>query len=842
MSKPHISWYFKMAWRDGRSNIRRFFLFIASITIGIAALVSVQSFSDSIEFAIENQSKTLLGADLVLESAFPISSDFNAAFDSLEFNRSEQVQFTSMVLHKKSGATRLVQVRAFEGDFPYYGEIQFSPANKTLQNLAENEVYIDENLALVLDSELGDSLKVGAVYFKISAIIKKIPGEAAVAAFVGPRVYIPLHQLEKTELIQKGSRITYNQFYKVVDAEILAKNLKPKLEKHKVRVQTVEGRKNQLGKALDNLYSFLNLVGFIALLLGAVGVGSSVQVYAKQKKNTIALLRCLGVSSNQALLIFMIQIGIMGFVGALIGTLIGISVVPIFPLLFSDFLPVEINTTISFFALGKGFGIGLIFTLLFALLPLIQARKTSPLATLRVSEEPISVWKDALHWLAISGIVVTMLSFTAIQTNSFLSAFLFCLGLTIVFLMLSGVAKLLMISVRKFFPSSASFTIRQGLANLFRPNNQTLLMLVSLGLGAFLIMTLLLVQDQLLNQLDVTAQKSETNMVLFDVQTDQKDKAEQILRNQNMPIQAAVPIVTMSLESIKGKSIAQIKDDSTSKARDWALRREYRSSFRSELKPSEKLISGEFVSHSSLENQPIPITIEKGFVSDLDVAIGDTIVFDVQGILIQTYISGIREVDWQRVEPNFFVIFPAGVLENAPQFWVILTQFTSQEQGALAKRDLVDQIPNVSVIDLNVILDTINGILDKISLAIQFMAFFSILTGFIVLISSILSSRFQRVRESVLLRTLGASKKQIEQILVSEFFFIGVLATATGLFLSVFATWILTEFAFKSTFKPDFVLIIAGFVIISGLTITIGWLNSRGLVDAPPLEVLRSDL
>lgn len=842
MAKPRFSWYFKMAWRDGRSNIRRFFLFIASITIGIAALVSVQSFSDSIENAIENQSKTLLGADLVLESSFPISTDFDTAFDSLDFKRSEQVQFTSMVLHKKSGATRLVQVRAFEGDFPYYGEIQFTPTQKTLQNLSENEVYIDENLALVLQSKLGDSLKVGAINFKIAAVVQKIPGEAAVAAFVGPRVYIPLHQLEKTGLIQKGSRITYEQYYKVASAEILSKNLKPKLEQHKVRVQTVEGRKRQLGRALDNLYSFLNLVGFIALLLGAVGVGSSVQVYAKQKKQIIALLRCLGVSSNQALVIFMIQIGIMGLVGALIGTLIGISVVPIFPMLFSDFLPVEINSGISFFALGKGFGIGLLFTLLFALLPLLQARKTSPLATLRVSDEPISVWKDALHWLAVSGIVVTMLSFTVIQTNSVLSAVLFSLGLTIVFLLLSGVAKLLMISVRKFFPSSASFTTRQGLANLFRPNNQTLLMLVSMGLGAFLIMTLLLVQDQLLNQLDVTTQKSETNMVLFDVQTDQKDNAEQILKNQNMPIQAAVPIVTMNLESIKGKTISEIRDDSSSKARNWALRREYRSSFRSELKPSEKLISGEFIAHADLGSQPIPITIEKGFVSDLDVALGDTIVFDVQGISIQTYVSGIREVDWQRVEPNFFVIFPAGVLENAPQFWVILTQYSSPEQSALAKRDLVNQIPNVSVIDLNLILDTINGILDKISLAIQFMAFFSILTGFIVLISSILASRYQRIRESVLLRTLGASKKQIEKILISEFFFIGVLATATGLFLSFFATWILTEFAFKSTFKPDFVLLIGGFVFISGLTIAIGWLNSRGLVDAPPLEVLRSEV
>ena len=841
MSRPHFTWFFKMAWRDGRSNINKFLLFVASITIGIAALVSIQSFSDGIESSIEDQSKSLLGADLVLESAVPFTDEFSSAFDTLEFNKSEQVRFASMVLLEKNGASRLVQVRAFEGDFPYYGEIVFQPEGKQLSTIQQNEVFIDENLALVLQAEIGDSLKVGSIYFTIGALVEKIPGEAAVAAFVGPRVFIPLSQLEQTNLIQKGSRITYEQFYKVEEADSIVAHLKPVLEESKVRAQTVSGRKRQLGRALDNLYSFLNLVGFIALLLGAVGVGSSVQVYARQKKNSIALLRCLGVSSLQALLIFMIQIGVMGLIGAAIGTLIGISVVPLFPIVFSDFLPVTISTSISAFALGKGFGIGLVFTLLFALLPLLQARRTSPLATLRISEEPPSVWKDALHWVAISAIVVTMLSFTSIQTKSLSNAFVFILSLSAAFLLLSAVAKLLMITVRKFFPASASFTTRQGLANLYRPNNQTLLMLVSLGLGAFLIMTLLLVQNQLLSQLNVRTQQSETNMVLFDVQSDQVKTVEEVLEEQNMPVQSKVPIVTMRIESANGRSVKTILDDTTRRGRRWAYNREYRTSYRNSIKASETLLSGEFIGEGSLENQPIPITVEKGLLEDLALSLQDTIVWDVQGIPIQTYVAGVREVDWQRVEPNFFVVFPSGVLENAPQFWVVSTRFDLPEQGALAKRNLVNRVPNVSVIDLNVILDTINSILDKITLAIQFMAFFSILTGIIVLISSIIASRFQRIKESVLLRTLGATKKQIEKILVSEFFFIGILATATGMLLSVIATWLLAIYVFKNPFTPDYVLIFSGFAIISFITIAIGWLNSRGSLDLPPLEVLRTE-
>jgi len=325
------------------------------------------------------------------------------------------------------------------------------------------------------------------------------------------------------------------------------------------------------------------------------------------------------------------------------------------------------------------------------------------------------------------------------------------------------------------------------------------------------------------------------------VQTDQKETAIQMLEKNGMPLRAATPIVTMTLAEINGETIQTIMEDTTRDIRRWALRREYRSSYRDHLAKSETLTQGEFIGESDLASQPIPITVEEFIVKDLSISIGDTLVWDVQGISIQTYITGIRKVDWQRVEPNFYVIFPAGILENAPQFWVLLTQFTTKEQSNAVKKDLVSKIPNVSVIDLNVILDTVDTILKKISLAIQFMAFFSMLTGIIVLISSILSSRFQRVKESVLLRTLGASKKQIEHILLSEFLFIGILATATGLILSVLATWSLTEFVFQTSFSFDFVLILGGFIGTAFFIVGIGWLNSRGLSEEPPLRILRNE-
>ena len=253
-------WYFKMAWRDGHSHLRRFLLFAASITIGIAALVSIQSFGDAIQISIDNQSKTLLGADLVLEASYPFNDSYNATFDTLSFEKAEQVRFSSMVLAPKSGLSRLVQVRAIEGDFPFYGELILSNPEKRLKDLKGNQVFIDENLAELLSITVGDSLKVGSVSFEIATLVEKIPGEAAVAAFVGPRVFIPFAQLEETQLVQKGSRVTYEKFYKVENAEKIATNLKEKAADDRIRIQTVEGRKRSLGRALDNLYSFLNLL------------------------------------------------------------------------------------------------------------------------------------------------------------------------------------------------------------------------------------------------------------------------------------------------------------------------------------------------------------------------------------------------------------------------------------------------------------------------------------------------------------------------------------------------------------------------------------------------------
>jgi putative ABC transport system permease protein len=395
---------------------------------------------------------------------------------------------------------------------------------------------------------------------------------------------------------------------------------------------------------------------------------------------------------------------------------------------------------------------------------------------------------------------------------------------------------------RNVMPKKASFSLRQGLANLYRPNNQTLLMIVSTGLGTFLISTIFLTQDILLNQMDVSAGEDQPNMVLFDVQYDQQNEVERILNENNLNIKSKTPIVTMRLAAVNGRSVGELKRDTTSKHDGWVLEREWRVSYRDTLNEGEIITEGTFTGSVPSETALVPVSLSTDLQDDLDVQLGDTLTYDVQGVPIQTTVASFRKVDWQQFSTNFFLIFPEGILENAPQFYVYLANYSDENVAAKVKNELVQSVPNVSVIDLSLVLETVRGILYKIQYAVQFMAMFSILTGLVVLISSLIINRDQRVKESVLLRTLGAVKSKIKAIQFVEFTFLGVIASMTGALLSIGSSYALSRFVFQSDFYISWMIVGLTFVGVTAVVVAIGLSNSRGIADRPPLDILREEM
>ncbi|MCI0623508.1 MAG: ABC transporter permease [Acidobacteria bacterium] len=834
-----------MAWRDSRSSRRRLLLFVSSITLGVAALMAISSFGVNLRQGLDHQAKTLLGADLVIRARQPFSEAAERLFDSIGGEQARETSFSSMVLFPKNTGTRLAQVRALEGAFPFFGEMETEPVDAALAFTRAPRALVEDGLMLQFNATVGDEIRIGAYTYRIAGRLKKVPGESAAAGILGARVYIPKQYLSQTRLLQRGSAATYKVYFRLpkgVNAEQLVKKLQSDFIRLRLDSETVEERKANLGRSLENAYDYLNLVAFIALLLGSIGVASSVHVYIKQKVNTLAVLRCLGAKSRSTFAIYLIQTSALGLIGAVGGVLLGLAVQYLLPKVMQDFLPVSIPFFISWVSLVQAMVTGFGIALLFSLLPLLGLRRVSPLLAIRASyEEGQTQERDLWRWLLYTLILISVTAFSMAHTRRWIHGIWFTLGLVAALGLLAAMARLIRFSARRLMTRSWSYIWRQGLANLYRPNNQTLVLMLSIGLGTFLMMTLYLIHSVLVQEVTLLASGRQPNMVLFDVQTDQRPELRKVVESLTVPILQEVPIVTMRLASVQGKPVEDILKDPRNSIPESALQREYRSTYRDKLISTEKLTLGKWQPQATPGTGPILVSLEEGIAKRLKVKLGDELVFDVQGLPVATQVGSLRKVEWERVQPNFFVVFPAGVLEDAPQFYVMVLRTRSNEESARLQQTVVQKFANVSAIDLALIVNMIDSILSKVSFVVRFMALFSIFTGLVVLAGAVITGRYQRIRESVLLRTMGAKKRQVLQIMLVEYFFLGTLAALTGLLLAWAGSWALAQYVFEAPFVPVLLPSLLALLVVTALAVAIGMLNSRGIASRPPLEVLRAE-
>ncbi len=841
-----MRWILKMAWRDTRTSRRRLLLYTASITLGIAALVSIASFGESLRQAVRNQSTALLGADLVAESGDPFGDEALAWFDSLGGGQARETAFSSMILFPASGQSRLVSVRAIEDGFPFYGSFETAPAGAGATFRNERAVLVEENVMLAFGAGVGDELRIGAATFTIAGALKSVPGESPGFNLVAPRVYMPMRFLEETGLVQRGSRIQYRIYFALdegMDIDAIRRENREQLREWRVRTQTVASRERNLGGAVDNLERFLSLVAFVALLLGGVGVASGIHVFVRQKMTSIAVLRCVGATTRQTLLIYLAQAAGLGVIGAASGAALGLAIQGMLPGLLGDALPMEVELAISWGAVAQGLVAGVGVTLALAALPLLAVRRVSPLLAIRSTiEPPRGLWRDPVALGVVALGLAAITAFAIDQSDEWKHGVGFVAGTTAVFGVLALLGTALMRLVRKVMPARAPYVLRQGLANLFRPNNRTMLVILALGLGTFLIVTMQLTQGLLVGQLALSKEENRSNVILFDIQSDQRAGMRAIFSDLGLPLMDEAPIVTMKIASVGGVPVAVLREDESRDIPGWVLRREYRSSYRETLNDAERIVAGKWVARFEPGSEVIPISIERGIAGDLGVAVGDRIVFDVQGIPMECEVASIRSVDTKRLQPYFFVVFPTGVLEEAPQFVIMTTHVGDSAESARLQRAVFEQFPNVSVVDLMLILETLDRIFDKVGFVFRFMAAFILGTGVIVLAGVMASGRFQRLRESVLLRTLGASRRQIARIQLVEYWLLGTFASLAGVILAWFAAWALGHWVFELDVRPAMQPLVAAWMIVSALTIVTGWLSGRRLLNHPPLEILRQEV
>jgi putative ABC transport system permease protein len=879
----------RLAWRDSRASRRRLLLCSLSVVLGIAALVAIGSLGANLARAIDEQARGLLGADLVITGRAELGPEARARLDELGAERAREKSFSSMMIFPSAeGAARLVNVRALEGTFPFYGDFTTVPADAPARLRAGGAVAIvEETLLRQYNVAVGQEVRLGHTTFTVVGALQRLPGESsAVSATVAPRALIPWSELEGTGLAERSVLFRHRTMVRLpegTEALAVERDLRRRFPGEGLGFDTVAERKRNLGRVLENIEGFLGLVGFVALFLGAIGVASAVNVYIRQKIPTVAVLRCLGASARGSFAVYLTQGVALGVVGAVLGAALGVAVQSALPRLLRDVLPFDVTFFIAWPSVAWGMGAGLVISLLFTLLPLLAVRDVSPLVALRSAfAERARTRPDPWRIAILVLIACAVAGFAVWQTGRLREGLGFTAALAAGFGVLAGLARLTAWAARRWLPRRAPYVVRQGVANLYRPQNRTVLLLLSLGLGTFLMLTLFLTRTMLLREIQVSGGAGRANLLFFDIQDDQIEGLRRVAAEAGAPVTVHAPIVTMKIATVKGRPVeewvrsggwrrpegkekadpdasAASSGESAPKARfgggregrpggpgrggmpAWTLRREYRSTYRATLEGAERLVAGEFTGRVNPGEALVPVSLEEGLFREMGLKLGDEIEWDVQGVPIRTKVGSVRAVEWRRIEPNFFVVFPEGVLEPAPKFHVAAMRARDPSHSAAVQRAVVAAYPGVTAIDLALVLQTVDEIFGKVAFAIEFMAAFTVLTGVIVLAGAVLTGRYQRIRETVLLRTLGATRRQLVRIQLVEYAILGVLAALVGGLLAVAGNALLARFIFRMDPGISWTVLGGGVLAVCAVTIATGFLANRGITRHPPLEVLRQE-
>lgn len=851
-----------MAWRDSRRSRGRLLLFSTALTLGVAALVAIGTLGANLNRAIDEQARSLVGADLVLEGRHAPTPAQVAWEGTLGGEQSREVGLSSMAVFPRTGGTRLVQVRALTGRYPFYGQLETEPAEAAARFSRGEGALVEESLLLQFNARPGtDTFSLGGREFPILGALRKLPGEAAAFSGIAPRVLIPRDALPAA-LTARGSLVRYKTYFKDPTAApggevpALVKGIKPQLEKFDLSSDDVARRKRSLGRVFENISRFLSLVGFVSLLLGGIGVASAIHAHLKDKLRTVATLRCLGASGGQAMAVYLVQALAMGLAGAGLGAVVGLGIGALVPRYLENALPFNLAGGFrpSWSAVAWGVGIGLATCALFALLPLLPVRRVAPLLALRSAfagnEGTGDRRRDPLRWLAYALLLGAVVAFPWAQSRDWRFGLAFSGGLLVSWAILAATARGTMAAARRFFPRGWPYEWRQGLANLYRPNNRTFLLVFTLGLSTFLLLGLYLTKEAMLHQFEQReSTASQPNVVFFDIQSDQREGVADLVRTQGLPVMGTVPVIAMRLATVKGRPVSELAAernpaDNKRTYPEWRLRHEYRCTYRDKLVDTEEIRAGRFTGTLPADRDPaapVPVSLEEEMAGELRLKVGDALEFDVGGVPIAAVVNSVRKVEWGRFQPNFFVVFPVGALEAAPAFHVLVTRAPTPAAVANLQGAMAQRFPTVSSFDLSLVVQTVQTIVDKAAVAVRFLNGFTVGTGILVLMAAVWTGRYERVRESVLLRTLGASRRQVFAILLIEYLFLGALAALTGIGLAAAGSWALATWVFQVAWVPSPLAVLTALGAVTALTVTVGLLASRGVANEPPLAILREE-
>jgi putative ABC transport system permease protein len=852
MAKRALSWKRAGAigWRDLKSAPGKFGFVVLSVAVGVAALVGVRGFSESFRRTLGTEARSLMAGDLSARIFRQPTAGESGKVKALEQQgiRSTWVTETiSMASAPPDPVPLLVSLKAVDpGEYPYYGKAELEPAMSLPQALDGDSAVVAEEFLIRLNAQVGQTLRLGGRSFRISAVLRQEPDRISAGAGLGPRVMISRAALERTGLLAPGSRASERLLVKLqagTDTAVVRKQLETALPD----AQVMDFREGNpaLSHGLENATAILSLICLVAMVLGAIGVAMAMHAHLEQRMDMLAILKAVGAGSGDLLRIFLLQTLGLGLAGGLLGVAAGLGVMAALPAVFGKLLPVHATLQFPWRSIAAGLGTGLLTTLLFCLPPLLDVRGVRPVLVLRRLVEPgpegfggwIARWWARRLQLAISVIVILALGGIAWALSDSAKvgawfALLFTIAL-VVLLVLAAVAlrtlRFLLNRVRLRLPSS----LRHGLANLYRPGNQSAAVLAALGTGVMLILTVYLMQAALLRDLRDTASPKLPNIFLVDVTGDEVAGVKDFFQHTAGVTQALdlMPVVPGRFVSLNGKPLEQMKEQHFPR----------RMLENAELSWADAPLAGDKVTQGQwwADAGAAELAVSEGVAQRLHLGVGSAVELEIGGTVHALKVTALYRADGQHLGARVSFVLPSGQLKDQPATWYGGAHVDPRQVAAM-ERALFAAYPTVTVINLAEVLERIESVVNQITFVVRFLAGFSIFAGLMILASSIASTRFRRMREAVVLKTLGATRMHIVRIFSVEFSVLGLLAGSVGVVFANLLTRVLLR-KLETGFHIEWtatLIALAGTAVLATAT---GWIASYRILGLRPLEVLREE-
>ncbi|HEY5263707.1 MAG TPA: FtsX-like permease family protein [Steroidobacteraceae bacterium] len=818
-------------WRDLKSG--ELSVLLLALTVAVLSLTAVGFFTSRVSQGVRAQAAEVLAADLRLEAPNPIPARYFAEAHARGL-RSARIQSFPTALFNGT-LSQLAALNAVSASYPLRGRVRiadapFGVARDTDRIPARGEVWVDARIIAQLKIALGSSLRIGAASFRVTQVLDYRPDQGTGFVNLAPAVLMNDEDVAATGLIQPGSRVTYAALFAGPKGAVAA--FREYLVSAKApgeRLREVGESSRQLNSAVDRASRFLNLASLAAVLLAAVAVAMGARRYTSRHIDTVALMKCMGAAQRFVLSISIIELSILAILAVAAGAALGYLAQSGLAWLLRDLIRSELPPA-SLAPLPIALGTVLAMLIGFALPPLLQLRSTPPARVLRknVSAPPL---RYGLSYLLALAALFAILWGLVRDTELVLSVLAGVLGVGLVL----GLAGYGLVWLTGRLRGGVGVAWRYGLANVSRRGGGSVVQIVAFGLGLMMLLLLAVVRGDLLADWRRSLPNNVPNNFLINIRPDERQALQAFLQSRGLGRPQMYPMVRARITAINSRPAESVKlpDDAGRRF----LEREQNLTWSANLMEDNQLIAGHWWTPADAGKQWVSISSE--YQEALHLSLGDKLSFDVAGEALTVEVTSIRKVRWDSFRPNFFLVFPPGLLDGTAGTYMTSVFMTPAQRPALV--DLVQQFPTISVFDVDAILKQIRALMDRASLAVQYVFLFTLAAGVVVLLAAVQSTRDERRYESAILRTLGASRWTVLQGVAAEFSALGFLSGTLAAFGATGIGWILARRLFSLEYTPDPWVWAVGLVCGTALVGLSGTLATRSVVNTPPIVTLRDE-